>query len=434
MPYERPVAPTPTANYPAYEHVEMQRQVTEEFDPALAGRIADEWKAIGATLTELAVDFTVIVNGSEAGWTGSAAEGARAALAKVGEFSDLTGDHFTATGAALQAQTNVAAEAKARMPKPVEFNPGQMLLEGMGGGIVGVAALPVTMPLRWAESEGAKAQAVQVMRDRDEGMRSATSSMPGFDEVPSVTRDQGVMTSTAQTSSTSTSTIDPSSRVGAADLPGGPRDLGGTTSTSWAAPPAVAPPGTTPPSAAPPAATVPTGPSTLPQGWVPGPPGGTRPPTGAKPEPLPGPGALPPGVLPPGGRPGPSGGPGGRGGAGGGGRGGSGRGGSGGARGGVPGGLPGRGGVPGASGTSSGVAPGRGPATGFGPPGAGAPGGAAAGQAGARGGAQAAGVGAAAGTGAGTGEEDQEHKAKYLIPTDEYFDDNRLVAPPTIGE
>ncbi|NUS65046.1 MAG: hypothetical protein HOQ46_15530, partial [Saccharothrix sp.] len=44
------------------------------------------------------------------------------------------------------------------------------------------------------------------------------------------------------------------------------------------------------------------------------------------------------------------------------------------------------------------------------------------------------GPGAAAGTPAGgQGDEDQEHRTKYLIPTDEYFDDKRMVAPETIG-
>ncbi|NKE62867.1 hypothetical protein FXN61_41560, partial [Lentzea sp. PSKA42] len=31
------------------------------------------------------------------------------------------------------------------------------------------------------------------------------------------------------------------------------------------------------------------------------------------------------------------------------------------------------------------------------------------------------------------GEEDKEHKSNYLVPTDEFFDDDRMVAPPVIG-
>ncbi|MFD1151648.1 hypothetical protein, partial [Saccharothrix hoggarensis] len=56
------------------------------------------------------------------------------------------------------------------------------------------------------------------------------------------------------------------------------------------------------------------------------------------------------------------------------------------------------------------------------------------GQGNARGAAAGAPAGMGAGGQGGQGGEDQEHKAKYLIPTDDYFDDNRLVAPPTIGE
>ncbi|GAA1345073.1 hypothetical protein GCM10009660_35700 [Catellatospora bangladeshensis] len=40
-----------------------------------------------------------------------------------------------------------------------------------------------------------------------------------------------------------------------------------------------------------------------------------------------------------------------------------------------------------------------------------------------------------AGHGAGQGEDDVEHKtADYLVETDDVFGDDRLVAPPVIGE
>ncbi|QTR06539.1 hypothetical protein J7S33_16930, partial [Saccharothrix algeriensis] len=55
-------------------------------------------------------------------------------------------------------------------------------------------------------------------------------------------------------------------------------------------------------------------------------------------------------------------------------------------------------------------------------PGAGRPGGPGAG-------------GVGAGHGAGQGEDDVEHKtADYLVETDDVFGDDRLVAPPVIGE
>ena len=43
------------------------------------------------------------------------------------------------------------------------------------------------------------------------------------------------------------------------------------------------------------------------------------------------------------------------------------------------------------------------------------------------------GAGGGAGAGKGGGEEDKEHKSNYLVPTDDFFDDERMVAPPVIG-
>lgn len=421
MTREKPEVPEPTANYPAHQHEDMKRQVEENFDAGLAGEIADEWRTIGATMTELAVDFQVIVNGSQAGWTGSAAEGARAALAKVGEFSDVTGDHFTATGAALHTQTSAATEAKTRMPEPVEYDPKKMFTDALrSGSLLQLAVLPATMPLQRAKSENAKAEAVQVMQSRDDALRSATGTMPAFAELPTVTHDQGTATSTSQTSSVTTSTVNPSTRAGTPGTPTlGATDTSGTTSTSWTAPPTVTPPPGTPPVSVPPSGS--TAPPTTPPWALPP---GARPPT-AKPPVQPGrhlpppPGTRPPGGGTPGRGGGPSGGPGGPGGP-------SGR------PGGMPsgpGGMPGRGGAPGFGPV------GTGGQSGFGP--TGTPGGQAGttGQSGQSGrGTPGAMAGAGAGAGQGQGGDDQEHKAKYLIPTDEYFDDNRLVSPPTIGE
>ncbi|QFZ17636.1 hypothetical protein [Saccharothrix syringae] len=437
MTHEKPPVPEPTANYPAYQHADMKRQVEENFNPGAAGEIAEEWKSIGETFTQLAVDFRVIVSGSESGWTGSAGEGVRTALAKVGDFSDLTGDHFTATGTALHDQTTAAAEAKSRMPDPVDYDPKKMFTDAISSGsLVELAALPVTMPLRKAESEEAKAEAVRVMQARDDAMRSATSSMPAFAETPTVTRDQGTATSTSQTSSTSTHTVDPGTRSGSTETPNtGRTDPSGTTTPSWTAPPTLPPPSATPPVTLP--QPPPSAPPTQPP-WLAPP--GTRPPGSGPTAPPRRPVPPPPGLRPPGGgnNPpgrGPGGGPRAGGGPGGGGR---------------PGvptmpGTGGRGGAPGGfgplgGGGQSGFGPNspnnpnspQGPNGPNGPAGTPRQGGPA-GQGG-RGPTNTPGTPAATGAGAGQGAEDQEHKAKYLIPTDDYFDDNRLVAPPTIGE
>ncbi|XVS66323.1 hypothetical protein ACQPYE_09775 [Actinosynnema sp. CA-299493] len=422
MTREKPQVPEPTADYAGHRHSHMKQQVETNFNPGLAGEIADEWKSIGATFTQLAVDFQVIITGSESGWTGSAGEGARAALAKVCRFSDLTGDHFTSTGSALHSQVSAASEAKARMPEPVEYDPAKMFADATGRGnvlekVVNLAALPVTMPMQKAASEAAKAEAVQVMRSRDDAMRSATTTMPAFAEIPTVTQDQGTATGTSRTSSVTTSTVDPDARSSTADTPGAGRtDTSRTTSTSWAAPPTVTQPPGTPPVISPSSAR--SAPPVQPPWMAPGP----KPPTGTQPHGRP---VSPPGVRP-GGRPGTPGRLPGQGG---------GPGGTGGARPGMPGGMPsGPGGVPGRGGAVGFGPLGAGGQSGFGP--TGTPGQAGSAVQGGRGSVGAAGgAGIGAGGQGGRGEEEQEHKARYLIPTDDPFhDDDRLVAPPTIGE
>ncbi|XVV05810.1 PPE domain-containing protein [Actinosynnema sp. CA-248983] len=409
---DRPHAPEPTTYYPGLPHADLKRQVDEGFDVVMASEIAEEWKTIGARLTEIAVDFRVILDGSRDGWRGRAGDGARTALAKVGEFSDKTGEHFTSTGDAMHAQTSAASEAKKRMPEPIEYDAKKMLGDAFrSGSVIHIMTVAASMPALRAKSDEAKGEAVQVMQSRDGALHAATTSMPAFAEMPTVTQDQGTVTSSSDTSPVTTSPTDPNTRIGASAVPTGTRD--GTTHTSWAQPPSIGtPPTVTPPPTQPPPVTPPVGPP----GLVPRPPIGTRPPNPPT-RPVPPVRATPPGhKVPPGVGPGrgpAGGGPGGR---------------FGGVAGGLPGGGPGGPSAPGGPGGAPGTgrgAGGFGPNPGFGP--TGSPTGT---------NARSAAPGAMGGVGAGhgQGDEDQEHQAKFLIPSDEYFDDNRLVAPPTIGE
>ncbi|MFD4675814.1 hypothetical protein ACFWNN_39210 [Lentzea sp. NPDC058450] len=410
----KPAVPHPNANYPGQPHEEMKKLVTDKYSPDAANQVIDAWGEIGGRFKELATDFTILVNGSQSAWTGRAAEGVRAALGKVGTFADTTGDGFVRTSTAIAQQRDAAVQANKAMPEPVKFDPLSIAgdwLTNKGGFIspVMMVGAPVEMISTYNKQQGAKEEAVQVMQTRDNTMMSAAMSMPTMDSLPQVTQDQGVTqtsssTSTSSLSSTSNGWRPPSST----GMPGIPNQSSGnnTTNPAWVAP-GLKDPGLNNPS----------NPNN--------PPGGNRPPVG---PPIGPPGAFPPGMRPPGGgqngRPG-GGGPGmGRGGPGGGGAGGRGMG---------PGGMAGVGGSgrgmgsfgPATPGGSAGVAGG---AAGLAGAGAGAAG---AGRGGAAG---AGGMGAGGGAGGGKGgEEDKEHKSNYLVPTDEFFDDDRMVAPPVIG-
>ncbi|NGY57987.1 hypothetical protein G7043_03455 [Lentzea sp. NEAU-D13] len=381
----------------------MQKLVTEKYDPNAANQVIDAWGQLGNRFKELATDFSILVNGSQAGWTGKAADAVRVALGKVGTFADNTGEGFTRTSNAIAQQRDAAVQANKSMPAPVEFNPMKIAgdwLTNKGGFVspVMMVGAPVEMISTYNRQQGAKEEAVQVMQTRDNTMMAAAMSMPAMESTPQVTQDQGVTQTSSSTSSHSLSNVNANQRfsnnTGMPSTPPGSNN--GTTNPAWVAPQAKDP--------------------NLPGNFDPNRRGDQNRPG------FPGPGGFPPGRLPGGsgqGRP---------------------PGGGGGMRQGGPGGGGGRGmgaggmGGPGAAGRGMGS---FGPATpgggaGVATPGGG-PGAAGAGAGGRQGAAGAAGAGAGAGGQGGQGAEDKEHKSNYLVPTDEFFDDDRMVAPPVIG-
>ncbi|MCR3753538.1 hypothetical protein [Lentzea californiensis] len=411
----KPAVPHPNANYPGQQHEEMKKLVTEKYDPSSANQVIDAWGALGSRFKELATDFSILVNGSQSAWTGKAAEGVRAALNKVGTFADNTGEGFVRTSDAIAQQRDAAVQANRSMPEPVNFSPMDIMKKYAAPSVLFPPAMvgaPFEMLSKHNEQQEAKAEAVQVMQTRDNTMMSAAMSMPTMESAPQVTQDQGVTQKSSTNSSHSLSNVNANqqfgnnSNAGMPSMPPGSNN--GTTNAAWAAPQVKDP--------------------SLQPGNNQNIPGGQNRPPFAPPGMLPPPGMRPPGGglqgRPPGGVPGmrpggPGGGPGGGAGGRGAGAGGMGPGGMGGAGSGRGMGSFG----PATPGGSAGV-------MGNGPAGAGA--GAGGGAAG-RGGAGAGGMGAGGGAGAGQGEEDKEHKSNYLLPTDDFFDDDRMVAPPVIG-
>ena len=426
MAYERPQVPQPTANYPAHSHASMHKQAMDGNDPGLAGEIAAEWKSISSELVTVAVGLNTVVNGLRSGWTGTAGAAASQALTKVGNFTDQLSASFSATSGVINRQVEAAEATKNKFPAEVPFNPQQMLKDAATSmNPFKMAAAPFEMLAQREKSQAAKQEAERVMQERDNSLAAAAATMPTFDEAPQLPNgDQGVTTTSSTTYAHTTSSVTPPAQVGnTANSATGNSSTGiasvgtPTTSNPVVGTPPVGTPGlnngTTNPSwVAPPT----TPPNQLPNG---GNPNDRRPP-------LPGPGPLPPGMRPNPNDPRGAGRPNGPGAAG---------------RGAGGPGAGGRGfGAGGFGAGSAGSQAGRGT---FGPsnPGGAAgithgPEGTARGSANAAGAGRqgAAGAGAAGAGGAGNGEEDKEHRSNYLVPTDEYFDDDRMVAPPVIGD
>ncbi|MFE2751907.1 hypothetical protein ACFXGA_07865 [Actinosynnema sp. NPDC059335] len=406
----RPELPSPDGRYEGTSHRELIETVTNKLDLELSREGAARWKNLGEALSELAVDISGIITMSRDGWKGSAAEAARNALLDLGKFSDAAGVQFTRTGEIISTQTEIVSEAARRMPPLVEPTPDEIYSSmANSGDIIKQMTAPLLYVAQKARADAAHAEAVNVMYARDNALYSATLGMPALAEPPKVTQEHNTVDVDPKPSSVSTGSVDSNERIGNVGGTGtavaattqvpGPTVVGGsdgTTRASWTTP------STTPPPLTPPTPGYhqqPVTPPGLPPAMMPP---GRRPATGP---------VVPPrGVTPPGG--------------------GSPVGGGRGGRPGMPGGFPAAGGGGAGAPGGPGVPGGAQRAGGFGPAGSGAFG-SSGGQGRVAPGMAPVGAAAPAGT---AGAEDQEHQTKYLIPTDEYFDDTRMVAPETIGE
>lgn len=442
-----------------YAHPDLYRMINEGPGVAASRPLEDSWKSLSEALGEIDTSIQEGLAKLGASWEGETADTTTAALSPLAAWAQDAQQGSGTMETSAQLQADYIANARKEMPEPVPVTTeapslGDKILGGLTGpvGMMHVIQQQQDHERQEAAQDNAEAKAVEVMNNYQSSSEWNADTLGKFVPPPKVVIDTPppagageFNNSSANYNSTPTWTA-PSGGGGTTNTswappttgsvvptPGQLPGTGGTTNPSWA-PPTTGTPTPTPPVVNPPVNPPVRPPVTAvpPPMWTPpkpptnGPQVPPRVPTGPTGGPRPG---LPTSRVP--GMPGMPGGPNGP-------HGPHGPGGPNAVRPGMPG-MPGAGGVPGAGmpgGSNPAGVPGRGgvPGAGFGPgaggPGAGGPGGA--GRPGAGGPGMA---GGAAGAQGGNGEDDIEHKAAdYLVETNDVFGDDRLVAPPVIGE
>jgi len=181
--------PVPNMHHRGKSHEEL-KAMTDAGEPTASEEIAGQWRSMGSRLEQAGILLQQAVFGSEAGWTGQAADAMRYRLGQVAEWSMSTGERFTTASSAVGDQSAAVGEAKRRMPEPVPYNEGQIIDEALKDGLIGIITLPARMYTQQRKHDAAYDEAVLVVQARDGQLASGAATIPVF-AAPPVLSDDG---------------------------------------------------------------------------------------------------------------------------------------------------------------------------------------------------------------------------------------------------
>jgi PPE family len=132
-------------------------------DPGNIDDGVQAWRAQGSNAAKLVSDLTrdlnKIVSG---GWRGAAADAALTALHPINQWSASMADAMELTATLMDAAGFCAGQAKATVPPPKPFDPGEALRSFASGGVAGLVNDVVAQEQQQSE---ARAEAVRIMTD-----------------------------------------------------------------------------------------------------------------------------------------------------------------------------------------------------------------------------------------------------------------------------
>jgi len=171
---------TDPQNWASRSHQELYAAVHNNNDPGQAGHISSDWGRYGSELTESARAINAIITSSESKWTGAAADGARAAMKKLGDWVDETARTAVEVGNKVAEQGRVMEAARAQMPAPVQFDWNKAAAALAQPGTPAFVLASADIAAANNASRAAHDQAVNVMTNMETSSRQIDTSTPTF--------------------------------------------------------------------------------------------------------------------------------------------------------------------------------------------------------------------------------------------------------------
>lgn len=182
--------PRPDRHLRGMSHEELKAW-TDAGNPGVSEDLADQWGAMGDSLRDAGTRLQQAVAGSQAGWTGQAADAMRYRLEQVAQWSMSTGEGFSAASVAVRQQSSAVGEAKARMPEPVPYDPGKIFEDARKDGLLGIMALPQRLYAQKQKSDAAYNEALVTVAARDGHLQKGAGVIPAFTTPPALNDDAG---------------------------------------------------------------------------------------------------------------------------------------------------------------------------------------------------------------------------------------------------
>ncbi|MBK1788622.1 PE-PGRS family protein [Prauserella cavernicola] len=166
--------PSTDRRYEWYSHEALKAQVESGNEPAEAGEIGREWSELAGALRDAGDAITGMSGESEQAWTGQGGDALRRVLASAAGWSREVAAVSQTLGDAVGSQAEAAARARAEMPEPVPYEPGDLIRSAVAAGDIGaLAGLSGMLSAMREESEAARQRAIDVLYARDAALREA---------------------------------------------------------------------------------------------------------------------------------------------------------------------------------------------------------------------------------------------------------------------
>ncbi|MEV0680741.1 hypothetical protein AB0I60_29920 [Actinosynnema sp. NPDC050436] len=114
----RSAPPDPGAYYPGIPHQELYESVHTEVDPGRVGEMGSAWTTLGNALTGFTESIAKAIADSEEDWVGTSGDGARQALADLGNRAGRTGVSAQLAGTLFAQQSRALSDARNSVPPP----------------------------------------------------------------------------------------------------------------------------------------------------------------------------------------------------------------------------------------------------------------------------------------------------------------------------